>query len=405
MLDFLKLSADYQQALLRQVVPFWLKNGRDNQCGGYFDLLSATGQAIDGDKFVALQAQQVYAFAWLYNTLDGQATWLNHAQHGATFLSQYVFDETHSCYAQLDRRGRRVAKALDTIPDSFLVMAYAHLHRATGEDEWAMLAKQTFSNLWHQWESTRLVESQEIDTLRKLQHLREPTTLLKAALEIQSLLPEETWKETIEAILHVILREFLDRRTDTLREYILSEGSFINTPEGRRLNVGLTFQTAGYLLDLCAESGNRKLAMQAISWCLRLCEQAWDEATDGLNQFVDMKNQPAIYADWQQKWAWVHVEAVTTLIKGYFYTHHPDCPKWFKRIHDYTFEHFPDSQHIGWHLAIGKDKQPLMPAKSVPTVGCYSLIRGLAETAQILSKCGQLQPTGRTTMRSLYPSS
>jgi N-acylglucosamine 2-epimerase len=80
-LDYQKLSATYQQALLRQVVPFWLKNSRDELCGGYVDLLSATGEQIEGDKFVTLQAQQVWAFAWLYTTLDGQSAWLDHASH------------------------------------------------------------------------------------------------------------------------------------------------------------------------------------------------------------------------------------------------------------------------------------------------------------------------------------
>jgi N-acylglucosamine 2-epimerase len=394
MLNFQKLSADYQQALLRQIVPFWQKNGCDKQCGGYFDLLSAAGEPIQGDKFIALQAQQAWAFSWLYNNFDGQPKWIEHARHGIDFLSQFAHDARLNCYAQVDRRGRPVAPHENIIPDSFAVMAYTQFHQATGEDEWAMLAKQTFSNLLRRWDDVRLEHTQAIGGFRHVWHLSEPTAALKALLDSKSLLDEETWKETAETILQRLLREFLDRRTDTLREFILPDGGFINTPEGRRQNVGLTFQTANFLLDLCAESGNRKLSMQALAWCLRLCEQAWDEVSGGLNEFIDTKESPSILP-YSGKWAWVQLEAIAVLLKGYFYTRHPDCPKWFKRIHDYTFEHFPDQKHLGWHLLIDTHKQPLLSAKTIPTVGCFSLIRCLAETSQLLVQCGQLQPVGR----------
>jgi N-acylglucosamine 2-epimerase len=394
-LDFQKLSAQYQQALLRQVVPFWLKNSRDERCGGYFDILTAVGEAIDTDKSVPLQAQQSWAFAWLYNTLDGQSAWLEHARHGASFLSHFAHDDTLVCYTQLDRRGRALLPSQGSIPDSFVVMAYAQLHRATGDDEWSMLAQQTFSGMLRRRAAAHTEQTQSIGGFRQLRHLSEPVAVLKATQEMQPFLDEVTWKETTEAILHELLWEFLDRRSDTLRESVLPEGAFLNTPEGRRLNTGLTFQVAGYLLDLCAELGNRKLAMQVVTWCLRLCEQAWDESAGGLNQFVDIKKLPSVCSDWRQKWAWVQVEAISALLKGYSYTHHPDCPKWFKRIHDYTFQYFPDTKQTGWYIALDQHYQPIIDVKSTSVVGCFSLIRCLAESAQLLTKCGQIQPLGR----------
>lgn len=395
MLDFQKLSASYQQALLRQIVPFWLKHGRDELCGGYFDFLSTTGNVIPGNKFITLQAQQTWAFAWLYNTLDGQPAWLDHAQHGGAFLSQFAHSDTLATYGELDRRGSAVAPATGILSDCFTMMAYAQLHRATGNDEWAMLAKQTLTQLLKRRDAIRKSEEVATSQFQSVRHLSEPVALLKAIQEMQLLLDEETWKETIKAILQEIVGEFLDRRSDILREYILPGGAFLNTPEGRRLNVGLTFQTAAYVLDSCLESGNRKLALQATTWCLRMCEYAWNEVNGGFYQYIDFKKQPVVFPEWTQKWAWVHLEAITALTKSYFQTRHPDCPRWINRIHEYTFQAFPDQRHPGWHLAIGQTNQPLIEAKAIATVGCFSLIKCLAETSQLLIKCGQLQPLGR----------
>ncbi|AKD57388.1 AGE family epimerase/isomerase [Spirosoma radiotolerans] len=399
MLDFQKLSATYQQALLRQVVPFWLKNSRDEQCGGYIDLLSATGDQIEGDKFVTLQAQQAWTFAWLYNTLDGQPAWLEHASHGVSFLSQFAHDDSLACYAQLDRRGRPVAQSVDLVPASFAVMAYAQMHRATNQDEWAMLAKQVFSYVLEHRTNVLAEQATMLGGFRPIRHLSETVAVLKMVLGMQPLLAEDSWKQTIDLVVQDILHGFMDRRTDTLREFILPEGAFMNTPEGRRLNVGLSFQTACYLFDFYTESAsvktgsvmnsNRRLAMQVVTWCLRLCEQAWDEANAGLNPYIDVKQQPFIFPDWQQKWAWVQVEALTALLKGYEHTRHPDCLKWFKRIHDYTFQHFPDTKQTGWHLALDQHAQPLLAAKATPMVGCFSLIRCIAEIGKLLTTLAQ----------------
>lgn len=406
MLDFQKLSATYQQALLRQVVPFWLKNSRDEQCGGYFDLLAATGDSIEGDKFVTMQAQQTWAFAWLYNTLDGQPAWLDHARHGASFLSQFAHEDSLACYAQLDRRGRAVTQSVNFIPDSFVIRAYAQMHRATKQDEWAMLAKQAYATLLQQQADARNEQVNTLGGIRQVQHLSEAVAVFKMVLEMQPLLAEDVWKQHIDLALQTILHEFMDRRTDTLRELILPEGAFMNSPEGRRLNVGLTFQTASYLFDFYTASAsvksgtivtNRRLAAQVVSWCLRTCEQAWDETHAGLNQYVDFKQQASIFPDWQHKWAWVQVEALAALIKGYEHTRHPDCLKWFKRIHDYTFQHFPDQKQTGWHLVLDNHTQPILTAKAIPTEGCYSLIRCLAETGKFLAIFGQTKERiGRT---------
>ncbi len=413
-LDFQKLITLYQQALLRQVVPFWLKNSRDTYCGGYFDLLSATGEVIEGEKFVAQQAQQTWAFAWLYNNLDGQPAWLEHARHGAAFLYQFAHTDKLTCHGQLDRRGRPVAAATDVVPDCSTAMAYVQLHQATGNDEWAMLAKQLALPLLQHWEETRIHQIEQIDEFRQIRHLSEPVALLKMLLEMQSLMEEEYWKKQVELLVQEVMNEFVDKRTDTLREYILPEGSFINTPEGRRINVGLTFQTASYLLDFCAATnplqtgqiGNkqRKLAMQVVQWCLRLCAQSWDELGGGLNQFIDFKQQPILFPDWQQKWGWVHLEAVTALLKCHFYTRQSECLTWFKRISDYTFHHFPDPKQIGWYPVVDQHGQPLVNAKSLPSVGCYSPVRCLTEVAQLLTKCEQSQPKEPVRTSKIVPA-
>lgn len=394
MLDFPKMSAAYQEALLGSVVPFYRQKSPDNRCGGFFDGLSDSGEPFDTDRFIDQQGRQTWAFAKLYNIFDSKSHWLDHARHGADFLYQFAHDDALRCYAVVDRIGKPVALATDACTDAAVVMAYCQMHRATGNDEWAMLAKQTLSSMLKQRGALRSEKAQSIRGYRVMCHLSEPIRVLQALMEAQMLLSEEDWKEATQSILDELLNEFLDKRQDILREWILPGGAFLNTPEGRRLSAGLTFRAASVAHDLASETGNRKLAMQAANWTIQLCEWAWDEATGGLDQWVDIKARPLPYPDWKQRWAWVHLECLTSLLKTYFFTRHPDTPKWLQRIYDYTFQHFPDPENGGWHLALNRQTKPLFAVKATPADGGGDLISTLLDGWQIAEQCAKLKPGG-----------
>lgn len=393
------------------MLPFWLKNSRDERCGGYFDYLAATGEPIDGDKFISAQAQQTATFAWLYNHFDRQPAFLTHARHGGIFLRQFAQDARQTCYAEVDRLGQPISPAVDSLPACSVTMAYAELQRATGEGDWAELAMQTFDALGKQrvanWE-----RQQEIGGFRQVRHLGEAVAFLQTALTMRPLLDAEQANASLETAKQDILHEFLDRRTDTLRELILPGGAFLNTPDGRRQNVGLTFGAISALLDLCAEAesnktgggraSNRKLTAQVTAWALRLCEQAWDETAGGLIQYIDQKKQPIVFVGFDQKWHWVQLEAANALAKSYRQTQQPACLTWLQRIHEHSFQHFPDVKYGAWHIALDQTNQPLTSAKVLPAANSALCLRAMAETAKVLA--ASAEPVVSKRGRPIIPS-
>jgi len=407
--DFLKLAADYQNALIRQIIPFWLKNSRDERCGGYFDYLSVLGEVIEDDKTIATQAQQTAVFAWLYKHTDNQSAYLEHARHGGAFLRQFAQEPSFNGYGEVDRRGRPVTPSVNRMGDCYLVIAYANLHRATDESDLATLAMQTFDALCQRRNESR-DEQQRIGGFRQVRHLGEAVAFLQAVLAMHPLLEAERARELAEKARHELLHEFLDRRTDTLREFVLPGGAFLNTPEGRRQHVGLTFRTVSTLLDVCAEpdltksgtgrAANRKLTTQVTTWALQVCERAWDKSASGLIQYIDLKDQPSVFPDTTQKWAWVQLEAILTLAKSYRQTQQPACLTWLERIHKSVFQHFPDLKHAAWHVALDQKNQPLVSAKAMPAAESFACMRAMAETAEILrnlsANADRTKP-GRTT--------
>ena len=420
MIDFHKIATHCQTALLNECLPFWLANACDGLGGGYFDYLTADGKSIDALKTVARQAEQVWAFAYLYTNIDAQPDWLDHALHGADFLAEHAHDAQMNCHTYLDRLGNPAFSPAspylslnDPLTGARVAAAYAQIHQATGDDQWAMLAKQTFQNTLRQYHANResLLNAPPSQP-QPLRHLSQPIALLRALVDARPLFAPTDWKEATEPLLDEILTCFLDKRHDILREYAGAGGAFSNTPEGRRIATGLTMETALLLIDVGTLLGNRKLILQATNWCLRTCEWAWPSAgsghdiraegrdrahaeAQGLLRWLDWKKQPIHFDGATNRLAADHLLALAALANGYRHTRHPEAPRWIKRIYDYTFQYFPDTRPATtWHLGLSIQQQPVSPFKSTTEMGCYALIRGLTTTWQNLDQCALLQPAG-----------
>ena len=402
---------------MHDLVPFWLRYACDGIGGGYFDYLTTTGQAVEADKQVARQAEQVWAFAYLYTTVEADPDWLDHAQHGADFLAQCAHTDRMTCYTRLDRMGQPAAPTHGPathhpLTGARVASAYAQMHLATADDQWAMLAKQTLHVALGHYQSEREKALAATTGPIALRHLSQPVALLRALLDARPLFTLPDWKEAAEPLLDELLNEFLDKRQDILREWVLPGGGFSHTPEGRRVSTGLTMEATNALVEVGAMLGNRKLTLQAMNECLRQCQWAWQGATDdhakqettrtegpdtaaqGLVQWVDWKDRPMVFAGADYRLASVHALALAALANGYLHTRHPDGPRWLKRIADYTLSQFEDAHNKVWHMALTPQHQPVSSFKSTADEGCYALIRGLASTAQYLDQCAKLQPTG-----------
>ena len=60
--NFSELAEKYKKELFDNVVPFWMEYSLDQEYGGYFTYLDATGNVYDTDKFIWLQARQAWFF-------------------------------------------------------------------------------------------------------------------------------------------------------------------------------------------------------------------------------------------------------------------------------------------------------------------------------------------------------
>ena len=130
---FQALGRQYQTELFEQVIPFWQRYSVDESQGGYFTCLDRRGHVFDTDKFVWLQAREVWTFSMLYNRYEKEACWLDLAAHGAGFLMQHGMDAEGNWYFALDRQGDPLVQPYNIFSDCFAAMALSQYALASGD--------------------------------------------------------------------------------------------------------------------------------------------------------------------------------------------------------------------------------------------------------------------------------
>ncbi|AHW60350.1 N-acylglucosamine 2-epimerase [Draconibacterium orientale] len=388
-MDFKILSEQYKNELLNKVVPFWENNSLDKEFGGYFTCLKRDGEVFDTDKFIWLQARQVWMFAKLYNEVEQKPEWLQIALDGAEFLQKYGHDGKLNWYFSLTREGKPLVQPYNIFSDCFATMAFGQLSKATGNDEFAAISKDTFQNILKRSDNPKGDYNKLVPGTRPLKGFSLPMILCNLALEIEHLLDPELVNSTVEKVLHEVMEVFYQPDSGLILENVNPDGSFSDSFEGRLLNPGHAIEAMWFIMDLSERLKRPELAQKAVDIALRTLKYGWDEKFGGIFYFLDIKGNPPQQLEWDQKLWWVHIETLITLIKGYALTGNEECLAWFEKVHDYSWAHFADAEYGEWYGYLNRQGEVLLPLKGGKWKGCFHVPRGMFQVWKTLEKLNE----------------
>ncbi|KJF42835.1 AGE family epimerase/isomerase [Draconibacterium sediminis] len=385
-MDLKALSKKYKNELLTNVIPFWENNSIDKQFGGYFTCLDREGKVFDTDKFIWLQARQVWMFAKLYNEVEQRQEWLQIALDGAAFLQKYGHDGNLNWYFSLTREGKPLVQPYNIFSDCFATMAFGQLGKATGNEEFASIAKDTFQNILKRKDNPKGSYNKLVSGTRPLKGFSLPMILCNLSLEIEHLLEPDLVDSTIIQVLYEVMEIFYQPDSGLILENVNPDGSFSDSFEGRLLNPGHAIEAMWFIMNLSERLKRPDLSQKAVDIALRTLKYGWDEEYGGIFYFLDIKGNPPQQLEWNQKLWWVHIETLITLIKGYELTGNRECLNWFEKVHDYTWSHFADPNYGEWFGYLNRSGDVLLPLKGGKWKGCFHVPRGLFQVWKTLEK-------------------
>ncbi len=379
----------YKNELFNNVIPFWENNSIDTEFGGYFTCLDKKGNVYDTDKFIWLQARQVWTFSMLYNKHGENKEWITIAKHGIDFLKKHGRDKNGNWYFSLRRDGSPLTQPYNIFSDCFAALAFGAYAYATGNGECKQISLTTYQNILARQDNPKGIYNKTIHQNRPLKSFSLPMILANLTLELKWMLGDNSFNEYSESFLNEIMTSFLDTDLLLIKENVLVNGEDLDSFEGRLINPGHGIEGMGFVMDLAAELGRKDLIQQAIDVVLATLEFGWDKEFGGIFYFMDSKAKPPLSLEWDQKLWWVHLEALVTLLKAYSLTGDKRCGEWYEKVHNYTWSHFPDKKHGEWYGYLNRQGEPLLTIKGGKWKGFFHVPRSLFHNYQLFKNLSE----------------
>lgn len=389
--DFKQISSRYKRELLENCLPFWLEHSQDKECGGYFSCLNRDGSVYDTDKFIWLQGREVWMFAMLYNNVEKNQQWLDCAIQGAEFLKKYGHDENWDFYFSLDRKGNPLVQPYNIFSNTFACMAFAQLPKATGNDEYAQIARRIFGRILERRSNPKGQWCKAYPGTRPMKDFALPMIICNMALEIEDILEDKSvLEQTIDTCLHEVFDVFYQPELGCMLENVSSvDGAPVDCFEGREINPGHDLEALWFMMNLGVRRGDKALIEKCVEISLRVIERGWDKEFGGIYYFLDAKGVPQQKLEWDQKLWWVHIESAIAMLKGYQLTGNEKCLEWFLKLDAYLWDNFKDKEYPEWFGYLNRRGEVLLPLKGGKWKGCFHVPRGLYQIWQLAEKCGQ----------------
>lgn len=384
-MDFKLLAEQYKNELFNHVIPFWLEKSQDLEYGGYFTCLERDGKVFDSDKYIWLQGRQVWLFSMLCNQVEKKQEWLDCATQGAEFLKKYGHDGYYNWYFSLDRKGNPLIEPYNIFSYTFATMAFGQLSLATGNSEYADIAKNTFDIILSKTNNPKGKWNKAHPGTRDLKNFALPMILCNLALEIEHLLEPQFLEQTMETCIHEVMDVFYRPELGgIIVENVLANGELSDSFEGRQITPGHAIEAMWFIMDLGKRLDRPELITKAKDVTLTMLEYGWDKEYGGIFYFMDRLGHPTQQLEWDQKLWWVHIETLISLLKGYQLTGDTKCLEWFETVHNYVWKHFRDPQYDEWFGYLNRQGEVLLSLKGGKWKGCFHVPRGLYQCWQVL---------------------
>lgn len=389
--DFKQISSRYKRELLENCLPFWLEHSQDKEYGGYFSCLNRDGSVYDTDKFIWLQGREVWMFAMLYNNVEKNQQWLDCAIQGAEFLKKYGHDEDWDFYFSVNREGRPLVQPYNIFSNTFACMAFAQLAKATGNEEYAQIARRIFERILERRSNPKGQWCKAYPGTRPMKDFALPMIICNMALEIEDILEDKSvLEQTIDTCLHEVFDVFYQPELGCMLENVSSvDGSPVDCFEGREINPGHDLEALWFMMNLGVRRGDKALIEKCVEIALPVIERGWDKEFGGIYYFLDAKGVPQQKLEWDQKLWWVHIESAIAMLKGYQLTGNEKCLEWFLKLDAYLWDNFKDKEYPEWFGYLNRRGEVLLPLKGGKWKGCFHVPRGLYQIWQLAEKCGQ----------------
>lgn len=368
----------YEKELFDYVVPFWLNHSLDRENGGYFSLMDRDGTVFDTDKYAWMQGREIWMFAKLCSVYGARPEWVEAAKLGVDFMRKHGRAENGDFYFAMDQKGAPLIQPYNIFSDCFMCTALAEYSRVAGDQQARDEALRIYRRIQARKENPKGVWTKAVPGARSLCAMAMPMIQMMMARELKGFVPDEELNPVIEDNLKIFFNRHVDRERKCVFERVLPDGGHLfDIMEGRLLNPGHALENLWFIMDIAHSLGREDMVGDVADIMLWTVERGWDEECGGLYYYQDYMGYPTDKLESQMKLWWVHAEAINAFLLAHKLTGRPEHLAWFKKLHDYSFQHFSDHEFGEWYGYLDRQGRPAFGLKGGKWKGFFHLPRAL----------------------------
>ncbi|MCJ7822773.1 MAG: AGE family epimerase/isomerase [Armatimonadetes bacterium] len=370
-----ELIATHRDGLLKDTVPFWLRHGLDRECGGLLNYLGADGSVLHTDKAVWIQSRFAWLTALLYNEVEQREEWLDASRSCIEFLERHCFDTDGRMFFEVTRDGRPLRKRRYLFTETFGAIAFSEYARATGDRQRLERAKDLYRLIICYYQNPGLLPPKVFPQTRQIKSHAMPMILLATTQQLRRNGDDPLYERTIQDSLTQVFGHFMRPDLEALLENVGPNGEMLEGPEGRVVTPGHAIETSWFIMEEGRHRGDRGLIEKActiLDWSLKW---GWDREFGGLLYYVDVEGKPPEQYEHDMKLWWPHTEALYATLLAHHLTGEKRYEEWYERIHEWSYERFPDPEHGEWFKYLHRDGTLSSTAKGTRWAGPFHLPR------------------------------
>ena len=362
--QYLKTWAErYRRDLTENIMPFWMKYGLDRKHGGVYTCLNRDGSLMDTTKSVWFQGRFGFIAASAYNNIERNEEWLAASKSCIDFILNHCTDENGRMYFEVKEDGTPLRMRRYLFSECFAIIAMAEYSIASGDQSYAQKALEIFRLVQHYADTPGLLAPKYLPALECQGHSL-TMILINTASRLRAAIEDPCLTDQIDKSLHALRTYFVHPEFKAVLETVGPKGEFIDSIMGRTINPGHCIETAWFIMEEARHRGwdndLKQLALQILDWSW---DWGWDEEYGGIINFRDCKGLPAQDYSQDMKFWWPQTETIIAMLYAYLATGDDKYLELHQLISEWTYKHFPDTEHGEWYGYLHRDGTVAQPAK------------------------------------------
>ncbi len=377
---------------LKNTIDFWLNSDLvDKENGGFITSVDRQGKSYNDDKSVWFQGRCLWTFSKLCNIYGVKDEWVSAADSGAEFIKKYCIDKTDSrMYFTVTKDGKPLRKRRYFFSESFLVVGFAEYYLLRKNPKDLALAEKYFDLMYSIYKDASSdpfkITPKENAEVRSLHSNANPMVLVSSAQTLRRITGKtEYYDKIIRAVIDDMINLHYKEDLKCVLENVNLDGSILDNPTGRTINPGHTIENSWFLMNYANLTGDKELLQKALNMLDWSLDIGWDNEFGGVYYFRDVYNRPCEQLEHDMKLWWVHNECLIATLTALCITGDSKYERWYEKLHEYIFSHFPDKEFGEWYGYLHRDGTVSHTQKGSLWKGPYHLPRCLILCEQILT--------------------